>query len=284
MALFNRSAREAPQPTRARNSQRADDAVAALRRRARQRFVGALLLVVTAVIVIPMLLDSDPRPLDPAIDVSIPSRDKPFEPALPPAVPGAGAPATPPAASSSTSAGEPERTVASVIAKAEPPKSEPAKTEPLKTEPPKTEPAKAEPAKAEPAKTEAPKVEAPKVEPSKTDAHPERKLDSAITTPKPAEPAANDDARKAQALLDGKSAAAAGKFYVQVGAFANVDGVKELQARLRKAGVETYTEKLKTAKGEHLRVRAGPYAGRPEAEQMLGKVKDVGVDGAAIVQ
>lgn len=284
MALFNRSAREAPQPTRARNSQRADDAVAALRRRARQRFVGALVLVVTAVIVIPMLLDSDPRPLDPDVDVSIPSRDKPFEPSLPPA----------PATGAAVPAAEPERTVAPIVAneakkvdapkldaaKTEPARVEPAKVESAKTDAPKTEVARADPPKVEPVRPETAKAEA-----ARPEAPPERKLDSAITTPKPVESAASDDARKAQALLDGKSAAAVpGKFYVQVGAFANVDGVKDLQARLRKVGVETYTEKLKTAKGERLRVRAGPFGTRPEAEQMLGKVKEVGVDGAAIVQ
>ena len=66
----------------------ADDA-ALLKRRARRRLVGAVALVVLAVIVLPVVLDQEPRPVTQALTVEIPSQDGgPFNtrvlPPLPP--------------------------------------------------------------------------------------------------------------------------------------------------------------------------------------------------------
>jgi len=102
-----------------------------------------------------------------------------------------------------------------------------------------------------------------------------------------AKPAAKDDGDKARALLEGKPAvktAANGKFIVQVGAFASEEKVKELQARLKTAGLSTYTEKVKTDAGERIRLRAGPFGTHADAESVLGKIKAAGINGAVIVQ
>lgn len=55
----------------------------ALRRRARRRLVGAVALALTAIVLLPMLFDPEPKPLGPDIDVQIPSQDTPFKPATP---------------------------------------------------------------------------------------------------------------------------------------------------------------------------------------------------------
>lgn len=52
-----------------------------LKRRGRRRLVGAVALVLLAVIVLPMVFDPEPRPPAPAVSVRIPGEDeKPFKP------------------------------------------------------------------------------------------------------------------------------------------------------------------------------------------------------------
>ena len=51
------------------------DAELQLKKRARRRLVGAVALALLAVIVLPMVMDSDPRPPSQDIQVRIPSQD-----------------------------------------------------------------------------------------------------------------------------------------------------------------------------------------------------------------
>jgi DedD protein len=74
--------------------------IGALRRRGRRRLVGAIALVLLAVIVLPMVFDSEPRQGAPAVSVRIPSEDDAgFSPKATPKVPVApkAVPAPPPA-------------------------------------------------------------------------------------------------------------------------------------------------------------------------------------------
>jgi len=71
----------------------------ALRRRARRRLVGAIAIALSAVLILPMLFDPEPRPLGPDVDIRIPAPSSAFEaapetaPALPAAVEVDGPPA-----------------------------------------------------------------------------------------------------------------------------------------------------------------------------------------------
>ena len=56
-----------------------------IRRRGRRRLIGAIVLVVLAVVFIPMLLDSEPRPKSNDVSLEIPAKDK--APPLPAPVP-----------------------------------------------------------------------------------------------------------------------------------------------------------------------------------------------------
>lgn len=56
---------------------------AALRRRARRRLVGAVAIALTAIVVVPMLFDPDPKPLGSDVDIRIPAQESPFEPTSP---------------------------------------------------------------------------------------------------------------------------------------------------------------------------------------------------------
>ena len=58
--------------------------VETLKRRGRRRLVGAVALVLAAVIVLPMLFDPEPRGTAPSVSVRIPGEDEtPFAPKLP---------------------------------------------------------------------------------------------------------------------------------------------------------------------------------------------------------
>jgi len=64
--------------------------IGALRRRGRRRLVGAMALVLLAVIVLPMVFDSEPRQGAPAVSVRIPSEDDAgFSPKPAPKIPNA---------------------------------------------------------------------------------------------------------------------------------------------------------------------------------------------------
>jgi len=59
--------------------------VETLKRRGRRRLVGAVALVLAAVIVLPMVFDPEPRATPPAVNVRIPGEDEtPFAPKLRP--------------------------------------------------------------------------------------------------------------------------------------------------------------------------------------------------------
>ena len=60
----------------------ASDEQIQMRRRARRRLVGAIALVTVIAVVLPWVLEHEPRPSEEPIAVQIPARDTPFEPRL----------------------------------------------------------------------------------------------------------------------------------------------------------------------------------------------------------
>jgi DedD protein len=269
------------------------------KKRARRRLVGAIALALAAAVGLPMLLDSQPKPLAGDIAIQIPSKDKaaplpvPSEPA--PAAsgaPDAEAPAPAPAPASS-------RTVAAVdtvdkgeeVVQMPPPVS--------RAEPPKPKPEhKPEP---KPEHKPEPKPE-PKAEhkPEHKDAKAEHKLaekaDKADKAEKPAKPKSEDkpakprDEARALAILEGKAAekaekaekadkpadTGAQKVVLQVAALSSQEKAAELQARLRGAGISSHTEKA----GELIKVKIGPL-NKDEADKMRAKLGRIGLSGFA---
>jgi DedD protein len=71
---------------RTRPSVSSEAQAAELRVRARRRLAGAVAIVLCAIIVLPMLLDSEPVKVPANIEVTIPSRNAPFNPELTPPV------------------------------------------------------------------------------------------------------------------------------------------------------------------------------------------------------
>jgi DedD protein len=73
-------------------------------------------------------------------------------------------------------------------------------------------------------------------------------------------------------------------FVIQLGAFANPANAKERQSRLTALKVKFYTETVKTASGDKLRVRAGPYATRQEAERVQAKLRAAGIQDGVVAE
>ncbi|WP_314444857.1 SPOR domain-containing protein [Massilia timonae] len=267
------------------------------KKRARRRLVGAIALVLAAVVALPMLLDSEPKPLATDIAIHIPDKDKaaplpvPSEQVAPMASVDSDeeiiepAPAVTGPAATGTAAGvaAAEARVTAPAANDPPPMRMLEQAEPPKPEPkpaPKPEPVKpkAEP-KPEPVKPE------PKPEP-KPEKKPEPAKKPAETHPKAeqvAKPAPKDDAARAMAILEGKPAepqkaqGPAPRFVVQVAALASQEKVTELQERLRGAGIASFTQKS----GELIRVRIGPFS-KEEAEKVRAKLGGIGLSGTMV--
>ncbi|GAO36325.1 sporulation domain-containing protein [Sulfuricella sp. T08] len=88
---------------------------------------------------------------------------------------------------------------------------------------------------------------------------------------------------------DEKSAAVTPKqesvpYVIQLGAFANPANAKERQSRLTALKVKFYTETVRTPSGDKVRVRAGPYATRQEADRVQAKLKAAGIPDGVVAE
>jgi DedD protein len=297
--------------TRGRGRKDAPDPVLPEKKRARRRLVGAIALALAVAIGLPMVLDSEPKPLANDIAIQIPPRDKPdtdqpagskpdSEPASEPdsEQPGDSKTAQAEALDQSEEIVEPEDHTPVVAAPPrplpEPVKAEPSKVAKAEAKPepkhepkpapkvagwdePKPEPKKVAEARPEPKKPE-PKVAEPKV----AEAKPEPKQEARHEA-KPA--AKSDDAARALALLEGKAAPApapaaadSGRYVIQVAALSARDKVEELQGKLRDAGIRSFTQK--SPSGELTRVKVGPFGSREEAEKAKAKLQKIGLSGS----
>jgi len=232
-----------------------------LRRRARRRLVGAIVLALAVAVFVPMLLESDPKPLGEDVSVKIPPVDEgKFVNRLNEKSKTEAPPRTE----------TPPRTVAKAEPKAEAPK--PAPAEPPKAEPPKAEPPKAEPPKAEPPKDDAAKADSAKDEPAK--------VDTAKAEAPKAEPASAPGAKASPAATkEPAKDHATGDFAVQVFAFSDDKGANSLVNKLKGKGFPAYSEPVNTSRGTLWRVRVGPYVSRETAGAARDKLKVEGYNG-----
>lgn len=221
--------------------------------RARRRLIGAIVLLGVGVIAFPLLFETQPRPIPVDIPIVIPPRDgaPPLALPAPKAQPATTAVPATPAVETKTADAVPARPAA------EPAKAEPVRDEAVRAERPKSETAKPElprpePPKAEPAKTEPPKREPAKAEPAR-----------------PAEPPK-------------PPTATAGRFVVQIGAFAEASAVRDARNKAQKAGLATFTQVVDTNDGKRTRVRVGPFSSREEAEKAAAQVKAAGLPGSVL--
>ena len=301
MAIFStRSSTQRGQEA-VRKSNQPVDSVETLRTRARQRLIGAFVLVVLGVIAFTLMFDTQPRPIPVDIEINIPDKDKaerlaiPSTPAVPPAVVSA-VPTTPTpaatvppvaavAAGAAAVAANNVQNSASLSPKEEIVAPKPAVKTEVKTE-----------AKPE-AKPEA-KVEKKPEAAVAAKAEPKAAVKSEVKAEvKPvAKPVVVDDGAKAKAILEGKdpvkesakepakaaAADTAGRFVVQVGAFSDLVKAHEVRVKVERAGLKTYTHVAQTKDGARTRVRVGPFSSRAEAEKAAAKIKNLDLPAAIL--
>jgi len=231
-----------------------------LRRRARRRLIGAIVLALAAAVIVPMLLESDPKPLGEDVSVRIPPEDN-------------------------------AKFVNRLSDKA-------ATTRALPSSP-RTEPAK-EPAKADSAAVPAPApAMAPESTAAVTNVPAAKKSISqaeqkvlgaavkaeatAAPAPAPATTPALSANAATPALVEANKDAPREGFSVQLAAFADDKGANSLANKLKRAAYPAYTEPLTTSKGTLWRVRVGPFASRDEAVVVRDKLKGEGYSGIVAV-
>ena len=264
------------------------DSIETLRTRARQRLIGAVVLVALGIITFTLLFDSQPRPIPVDIQITMPDKDKPdatVTTVVPAPVAVSAAPAAPAAV---VEVPTPAAATAAVQASA----SLSAKEEIVAPKTEKKSEVKAEvkvEAKVEPKVDAKPAVKAEPKPVVKSEVKPETK---------PASKSASDEAAKALAILEGKEppkvAAAAtpaaatsadatvGRFVVQVGAFAENEKAREVRMKVERAGLKTYVHVAETPQGKRIRVRVGPFATRAEADKAAAKIKTLDLPAAIL--
>ncbi len=293
---------------RARGGAEAVDDVQQLRLRARRRLIGAAVLVGVAVIVFPLLFETQPRPIPVDLPIDIPRKDgtaplsipaptaQTAQSARPPAVDGdagrgiitesaeqaAADRAVPPPQTAPT----PEQQVAQAM----PPTRMATQPEERATVAEPARPARVEP-KPE-SRSDAKPEHKPERKPEpKPEAKPERKPESKPEAKPESKPDGRSaDAARAQALLEGRAAsdrkpdAAAGgaRFIVQVGAYADGKAAQDVRAKVERLGLKTYTQAVETADGKRIRVRVGPFNSRDEADKVAAKVRGGGLSSAVL--
>lgn len=192
------------------------ESVDVLRRRAKNRLIGAVILVLMGVIGFPLLVDKQPRPVSTDIPIDIPDRTK----VLPLSVP---------------------QTPAAAVA-------------PAPLEPAAEAASPAKPADATPAKPQSKPAPKPAAKPA--------------AAPAAAKPAAKPAEKPVE-----KSEASEHRYVIQVGAFADEDRARDTRLKLERAGIKNYTQVIETKEGRRIRVRAGPFDSKAEAERVALRIK-----------
>ena len=245
-------------------SEAPDLAVDELKRRGRRRLVGAIVLVLAAAVSLPLLLESEPKPLGDEVSIQIPPIDN--SKFVNPLSPGKG--------------GEAKGSDAG--AKNVPPVAVP----PAAPSPPSASTKEPQADSGSSAATTAPPPSAPAPPPSTENKSVETK--AASSSPAPVAPAVAPEAKK-QSAADSKTGAKAttppsdaaqsgGAYVVQVAAYTDRYGALAQVRKLKRAGYPAYVESTPTDKGDLQRVRVGPYASRDSADAARAKLKSAGYD------
>ncbi|WP_395062663.1 SPOR domain-containing protein [Paraburkholderia silvatlantica] len=272
-----RSNQSARVERRSRRPDRSGDAEAMLldptlpeKQRARRRLVGAIALVLAAIVILPMVLDSHPKPVTDDIAIDIPSRpaDKaaarqhdaedtqagvaPDDPAAAQATPGASGLAAASSAAATQSAQSTDKSPATAAKK----------------------PAQAATAPAQSAQT---------AQTQKPAARPAVSASTAIAANSKQTTAANDnagssDGNGAKAESATPAAPPGARYAVQLGAFSNGTTANNWVTKLKAAGVPAYTEQRKEADGTtRTLLRAGPFPDRASATAAIARVRGAGL-------
>lgn len=285
------------------------DELLLLRKRARRRLVGAIVLVSLSTAVLWNVVDALPeQAMKPeAVDItglqmasqpaaaplaasapvaaSQPVTDLlatlPPEESEPASVPAAKAPVPAPIApvvvpKPAPVVPAPAATVA--VTKPEPkPEPKPVPKPEAKPEPkPEPKPAIKPESKPAPKPEPKPPVKEAKPHEEKKNADPMAILEGREAHAEPAKPA------KERAEAESKPAEGGKKFSIQLAALSDPQKVDALRSKLAASGVAARFSKVQTSKGEVTRVRVGPFKSREEADAAMRRLSKAGVTGIVV--
>ncbi|MEY3062206.1 MAG: hypothetical protein RI892_1001 [Pseudomonadota bacterium] len=229
------------------------ESVEVIRKRARHRLMGSVVLVLGAVVGLPLLFDSQPRPVAIDTPIVIPDRNQT-------------SPLSATSGSAKTDAIKEGLAQDQAIAASQTGVAKSAVTNSAGLDP--HEEVVTKDSKAEVRLEPKPEL--------KAEAKPEPKSEN------------NTDAKEAakvKALLDGKEAPNSGdavRSVVQVGAYADLAKAKEVRAKLESAGFKTYTQEIDTKDGKRIRVRVGPFATKEEADKTAEKIRKLNLQTSVL--
>ncbi len=240
------------------------------KKRARRRLVGAIALVLLMITILPMVLDDhSSKPPQQEIAITIPSQDGEFTSKIVPIAPEV----TPVEQPSPNNPQVIETPVdQTTLAKPETTKPEaPAKTE-MDSPVSLTTTEAAKPTKPEPVVSKSQPVKEPVKKEVLVKAAP------AKVVPEKTSPAKVADDKAVKPVSIEKP----GTFSLQIGVFSDAANVKQLQQKLTSQNLKSYTEKLATPTGDKIRLRAGPFTTKAEADKAFSKAKEVGLVGMIV--
>lgn len=275
------------------------------KKRARRRLVGALVLGVVAAIVLPLVLDSEPRQTINDVQIEIPPRDAPLAgvgagydatpgdasrvgeiASAPQEAASAGTQAVPPSPATAHAPGDANSAASASAGNAASAGSAGSASAPSGASTPGGA------SNSTLASSPAPRAnEADATERRGADANSSRSKTPAAAAPKPstAQKQAGADAPRAATgatasrdVSSGSRDATGPRFALQVGAFANAGSARAQADRVRKAGMRPYTELVQTAQGARTRVRVGPFPTREAAEKARTDLKRSGIDSSVV--
>ena len=250
------------------------ESVEVIRKRARHRLMGSVILVLGAVVGLPLLFDSQPRPVAIDTPIVIPDRNQ-MAPLVSPTAQSANP--KPEAASQEVvmDAASPQQPSIGAAVNAGAPAAAPSV---VAANTPNAKNSVSNASALDPNEEVVTKA-------AKPETKPETKAETKAEPKADAKPDANDSA-KAKALLDGKetgkSADQAVRSVVQVGAFADIAKAKEARAKLESAGLKTYTQEVDTKDGKRTRVRVGPFATKEEADKTAEKIRKLNLQATVL--
>ena len=233
------------------------ESVEVIRKRARHRLMGSVVLVLGAVVGLPLLFDSQPRPVAIDTPIVIPDRNQ-VAPLTAAVAPKTGSVKEPTPVQADPAPPETAAVAKSAVANS----------------------AGLDPNEEVVSKTGKPEPKVDLKPEAKTEAKPEAKPDS-----KPEVRADTKEADKAKALLDGKEAPKSEqsvRSVVQVGAYAEMAKAREVRAKLESAGFKTYTQEIDTKDGKRIRVRVGPFPSKEEAEKTAEKIRKLNLQTSVL--
>ena len=224
-----------------------------LKKRARRRLVGSAALALAAAIVLPMVMDHEPRPPSQDVQIRIPSQEgSNFTSRV---ITGKGPMPSQPVAGAVAEETAPPEMDDSVRRKSELDADSPVFKPGEELIPP---PRKADQPKAE-ARAEAPPKPDPK---QKEKEQKEREREKAQA-----------DAERAKALLMGANPKdeAVKPHVLSLGAYREAGNVAQLRAKLKAEGYPSYVETV----GDKVRVRAGPFPNKAAADKAAARIQKV---------